>query len=89
MTARFYSGCLFWYVFLLSRKSQPQTLDRTLFPSVSHDVLKVVNVLNHASTLCRIFITDNIIFPLGYYMNGFIVHYHLFTQFEHVIAIKY
>ena len=42
MTTRLYSGC---FLFLLSRKSQAQTLDRTLFPSVSHDVLKVMNVL--------------------------------------------
>ena len=41
----------FFGVFLLSKKSQAQTLDRTLFPSVSHDVLKVMNVLNHAGSI--------------------------------------
>ena len=51
MTARFYSGVFVVVVFLLSMKSQAQTLAKTIFPSASHDVLKVMNVLNHASSI--------------------------------------
>ena len=83
------SVVVFWVFFVFC------SLDRTLFPSVSHDVLKVMNVLNHASSivhsLCRTFITDDIIFTLGYKLNNFNSTNTIFilSQFEHIIAIKY